>query len=85
MNKPTRGVLDKRLMCHVISLAYDFRSHAGQVYFPDGECCDMSGCVALFEGIDPKVTIVRTFSGDREDTVYRKEGKGWDIIPPSIP
>jgi hypothetical protein len=85
MSNPTRDVFDERLMCHVVSLAYDFRSHTGKVYLADGECCDMSGCVALFERIDPKVTAVETFSGDRADTVYRKAGKEWNAITPSVP
>jgi hypothetical protein len=85
MNRPTRAVLDERLMCHVVSLAYDFRNHTGQLYVGDGECCDMSGCVALFEGIDPEVKAVNTFAGDQADTAYRKKGNDWSVIPPSVP
>ncbi len=75
MSKPTKGPWDERLKCHVVSLTYDFRSQTGQVYLLDGDCCDMTGCVALFQGIDPKVTAIDTYSGDKADTVYRKEGK----------
>jgi hypothetical protein len=78
-----RAALDQRLKCHVISLAYDFRRHEGQLYLLDGDCCDMTGCVNLFEGIDPKVTAISTFSGDNADTVYRKEGKEWNALFPT--
>ncbi len=54
MRKSTKTARDKRLKCHVVSLTYDFRSHSGQVILLEGECCDMNGCVALFEGIDEK-------------------------------
>jgi hypothetical protein len=67
MSKPTRAAWDKRLMCNVVSLTYDFRSHMGQLYLLDRDCCDMTGWVALFEGIDPKVTAIKTYSGDEEN------------------
>lgn len=85
MSKPTRGVCDDRLKCNVISLAYDFRTHTGQLYLLDGDCCDMTGCVALFEKIDRKVKAINTYSGDQEDTMYRKEGKEWNAFLPSKP
>ena len=43
----------------------------------DGNNCDMAGCVALFEQIDLEVKEIETFSGNRPDTLYRKEGKVW--------
>ena len=51
---------DERLQCGVVSLAYDFRSHTGQLYLPEGHCCDMTGCIALFEAIDPNVVALRS-------------------------
>jgi hypothetical protein len=77
MSKSTTGTWDNRLMCNVVSLAYDFTKHTGQIHLLAGDFCDMSGCVAVFEGIDPKVTAIDTFSGERVDTKYRKEGGGW--------
>jgi len=85
MSKPTRAAWDERLMCHVFSLTYDFCNHTGQLCLLDADCCDMRGCVALFEGIDPKVTTINTFAGDRADTVYRKEGTEWNVLLPSEP
>jgi hypothetical protein len=82
MSVSRRGVLDERLMCHVTSLAYDFLGHSGQLYLLDGDCCDMRGCVALFEEIDPKVTSISTYAGDKTDTLYRKEGKKWHALTP---
>jgi hypothetical protein len=83
MSKPTSAPWDERLKCHVVSLAYDCCSHTGQLYLLDGDCCDMTGCVALFKGIDPKVTAINTYSGDKADTVYRKEGTEWKALLPS--
>ena len=85
MSRPTRTPWDERLKCDVVSLVYDFRSHTGQLNLPDGDCCDMSGCLALFEAIDPKVTAINTHSGDKADTVYRKEGTEWKAFLPSKP
>jgi hypothetical protein len=85
MSKPTRAAWDERLKCSVVSLAYDFRSHTGQLYLFDSDCCDMTGCVALFEKIDSKVTAINTYSGDQPDTEYRKEGTEWSALLPSEP
>jgi hypothetical protein len=85
MSRSKRTAWDERLVCDVISLAYDFRSQTGELYFPGGNCCDMSGCVAVFEGIDPKVTAINTYSGDEAETMCRKEGKKWNAFLPSKP
>ena len=80
MSEPTRAIWDKRLKCNVVSLTYDFRSRTGQLYLLDGDCCDMTGCVDLFEAIDPTVTAIDTYSGDEADTVYRKQGTEWRAL-----
>src|SRR5262245_48853509 len=67
----TDGKWDDKLMCHIMSLSYDFRTREGKIYFPEGECCDRNWCVALFIGIDPAVLLIRTYSGDEPDTAYR--------------
>jgi hypothetical protein len=66
------------LMCGVLSLSYDFAGHEGIITFPRGDCCDMSGCIRLFEAIDPGVVAIDTFSGDEPDTAYRKRNGVWD-------
>lgn len=85
MSKPTKATWDKRLKCSVVSLTYDFGSHTGQLYLLAGDCCDMTSCVALFEGIDPKVTAIDTYSGDEADTMYRKDRTEWHALVPSEP
>jgi hypothetical protein len=77
MNMLTKAAWDDRLQCRLISLTYDFRTRTGQVYLFEGDCCDMTGCVTLFEGIDSEVTAVDTFAGDKADAVYRKQGRKW--------
>jgi hypothetical protein len=42
----------------------------GRLIMTPGACCDMSGCIALFERIDPQVRRIETFSGDKPDTAY---------------
>jgi hypothetical protein len=83
MSKPSSGTWDKRLMCDVVSLAHDFSSHTGQLYLPEGDCCDMKGCVTMFEGIDSKVTAINTYSGGKSDTIYLKDGTEWHALMPS--
>lgn len=80
MSEPTEDTWDERLKCHVVSLTYEFHTHTGQLYLLDGDCCDMTGCVALFEGIDPEVKAIKTYSGDKADTVYRKKGTEWNAL-----
>jgi hypothetical protein len=73
----SRTSWDERLMCGVVSLAYDFCRRTGQLYLPDGHCCDMTGCITLFQAIDPDVTAINTYSSDKADTAYRKKGTEW--------
>jgi hypothetical protein len=37
----------------------------------------MSGCIALFKGIDPEVSLIQTYSGSRPDTVYSLDDGEW--------
>lgn len=80
MSKSTGLDWDERLKCGVVSLAYDFGSHTGQLHLPDGHCCDMTGCIDLFQEIDPEVTAIYTYSGGRADTAYRKSGTKWNAL-----
>jgi hypothetical protein len=66
----------------VKSLAYDCITRVGVLRMAAGDCCDMQGCVRLFERIAPEVRAVHTFSGDVLDTCYRKRGGVWQVIPP---
>ena len=76
-------VFDERLRCGVLSLSYDFQSLTGNIYFPDGHCCDFSGCIGIFTKIDPRVLTVKTHAGDAPDTEYRRAiGGKWKAIVP---
>src|SRR4051812_22756115 len=77
MSKRKLTEWDDRLMCGVESLSYDFAARAGTIRFPRGDCCDFRGCLRLFEGIDPGVVAIDTWSGDRPDTIYHKRGGEW--------
>lgn len=71
-----------QLLCGVDRVEYDFRAGKGTLYLPAGDCCDMSGCIAFFEAIDPKVQAIDTFSGGKRDTGYRRHGSDWSAALP---
>lgn len=81
----SESLYDERLMCEVVSLSYDFRTRTGELYLPDSNCCDMTGCLELFEAIDPSVVAIETRSGNRADTAYRKVGVDWKAFGPREP
>lgn len=66
-----------QLMCSVNSLVYDFPGHCGHIFFPDCHCCDMEGCINMFEAIDSDVSQIITFSGHKPDTIYFKKNGEW--------
>ena len=68
----SEAVWVRALQTSVLSLAYDFRSRTGTLYMPPDCCTDMSGAIALFKRIDPRVLRVVTMAGEREDTKYER-------------
>jgi len=66
--------MDRRLMCEPVRVAYDFTTKQGELHMKEGQCCDMMGCIRIFENIDPKVELITTYSGEERKTVsvYRK-------------
>lgn len=69
------------LKCHVVRLAYDFVSRVGRLDMAAGDCCDMSGCIRLFQQIDPAAQVVRTYSGDTPNTRYEELRGEWYAFP----
>ena len=65
------------LGCEVDRLEYDFNKRIGRLFMPKDNCCDMSGCVAMFERIDPHVKRIETFAAGKPDY---DEAKWLDII-----
>ena len=77
----TEWVQHDQFMCKVKDLAYDFAKKTGTLHMAPADCCDMQGCVDLFERIDPRVRRIETFAGDKVDTIYvRERGKDWRAI-----
>lgn len=70
-------VFNEALACYVISLYYNFFAQRGNLYLPEGNCCDMTGCLELFKEIDPNVKDIHVFSGDELDTIYTKYHGQW--------
>jgi hypothetical protein len=65
------------LHCNVAGLAYDFETRAGTLHMASNECCDMTGCIALFKRIDTGVKRINTIAGSNPDTIYIMEANGW--------
>lgn len=67
---------DERLRCGVLRLEYDFAARHGSVYFPPLHCCDMTGCIKLFKGIDSECSSIQTFEANKPETVYMIDDDG---------
>jgi hypothetical protein len=69
----------------VKSLEYDFFHYTGNLFQPEGACCDMGTVIALFQRIDTRVIYIRTWSGDKLDTQYYRgpRAKNWKVKGPS--
>ncbi|SEP45341.1 hypothetical protein SAMN02990966_06494 [Rhodospirillales bacterium URHD0017] len=63
----------QEIMCDVRGIAYDFERRIGRLYMAEDNCCDMSGCIEFFSGIDPDVRRIETFAGEVPDTVYIRD------------
>ena len=50
------------------------------LWMPKGACCDMDGAVRVGTFLMPEVTVIRTFSGMRADTMYRKVDDKWEAF-----
>lgn len=72
------------LQCRAKDVRYDFDRKTGMLVMAAGDCCDMSGCISLFENIDPDVERIRTVSGAEEDTSYFRSEFGWVARHPKI-
>lgn len=72
--------------CYVQRVTYDFKERRGVLLMGDGSCTDMSGCIRVFERIDPDVQRIDTYAGPVPDTVYRRHSErfgGWRAYPPA--
>lgn len=74
---------DARLGCYVSSLFYDFDVRYGRLHMGEGSCCDMTGCIDLFMGIDPECRLIDTFQKcGKSDTMYRLVRGEWQAFEP---
>lgn len=75
-------VFDEALVCFPNHIEYDFHERVGRLFMDNGSCCDMAGCIAIFEAIDPHVLQIQTFTDDSHswDSVYMRErlGAKWE-------
>ena len=78
-SKPT---YKSELQCSVLGVTYDFLTKRGVLIMEEGNACDMSGCIAFFQRIDPGVKAIQTMAGDVYDTSYRLVGEEWEASLP---
>jgi hypothetical protein len=77
-------IYDGRFQCCVQRLEYDFTTRTGVLVMDEHDCTDMSGCIQVFEGIDPEVRLIRTMEASgHPDTIYRKLAEGWKAFIPA--
>lgn len=74
----------EQMMCQVKAFSYTYEAREGLLFMDDDSRCDMRGCIAFFENIDPNVRIISTLAGDRMDTVYVREETGWKAKSPGM-
>jgi len=70
------------LKCTPVSVSYNFETRRGTLVMVAGECCDMRGCIELFEEIDSDVKRIDTVSGEKPDTWYVNIGGKWKSHSP---
>lgn len=66
----SRGTTHLQLMCEPVRIEYDFTRRRGLLVMAEGDCCDMNGCIKLFQAMDQDVTLIDTYSGHVRDTSY---------------
>ncbi|MFS8051602.1 hypothetical protein QD357_02130 [Rhizobium sp. BR 317] len=76
-----KPIYHPELQCAVFGLSYDFVTREGILNMDESNASDMTGCIALFKRIDPKVQAIQTVAGTTNDTSYRLVGKAWTAIP----
>jgi hypothetical protein len=62
----------ERIQAEVEAIIYYPRRRRGELWLAEGDCCDMTGAITLFEQIDAEVRTIMTFSGNAGDTCYIK-------------
>ncbi|MGZ9718834.1 hypothetical protein [Rhizobium miluonense] len=78
-----KPIYHSELQCSVFSLSYDFVTRQGVLNMAETTACDMNGCIAFFQRIDPKVQAIQTKAGNLDDTSYLLVGKEWKAnLPP---
>lgn len=54
------------------------------LHFPDGHTCGMWPAIELGTAVLPSVSIIQTWSGDKPDTVYFRDGGAWQSRLPRL-
>src|SRR5262245_26247789 len=68
---------DDDLATELTGLEYDFKAHTGRLHMAAACSCDMRGCIALFQRIDPEVQRIEAFAGGVPDIIYHIVDGDW--------
>lgn len=71
-------VYNSELVCHVISMQYNYLDKELLLYFPELECCDMAGAVKFAKRIDEHVRQIQTFAGEAQGVCYVLINGNWE-------
>jgi hypothetical protein len=74
------GVWSDLLQCFVLTVYYDPEAQCGDLHLPDRSWCDMSGCIALFQRLDPEVQQIQVWERSDRTNLYRRVGKRWEAM-----
>jgi hypothetical protein len=74
------GLQHDELQCRILSLECEFGRKEVWLQFPEGDCCDMNGCIAFVTRIWSGFERIYTRSGARPDTAYFRHEDTWKAM-----
>lgn len=75
-NRHGKTAPDNDLCCDLVAMRVT--DDWVKLFFPDGECCDMKAAINLATHASPSVKYIQTWSGEKQDTRYQKNGNEWE-------
>lgn len=68
-NKERKPEFDQNLQCSWEKVTFLDETQLA-IDFPENNCCDMKGMIAFASALNPKVKLIQTFSGGKQDVAY---------------
>ena len=73
------------LMCDLISAHGEFKRNAVLLFFPYGNCCDMTGAILYAKRIIPKVDQVQCYEDNVLINIYKMLDGEWKAYESRLP